>query len=52
MGPQQHDAAIAVEEDPSEFYRRMEDEFDECGQTATLLKDKKLPVRIRSYWDR
>jgi hypothetical protein len=41
-----------MEDDSAEFYLRMEDDFDECEETSTVLKDKLLPARLRSYWDR
>ncbi|MCJ1473139.1 hypothetical protein MMC13_001790 [Lambiella insularis] len=40
-----------MEDDPAEFYLRMEDDFDECEETSIILKDKQLPARIRSYWN-
>ena len=44
-------AVINMDDDSAEYYLRMVDDFDEYEETSTVLKDKLLPARVRSYWD-
>ena len=41
-----------MEDDSAKFCLRKEEDFDECEVSFTVLKDKLLPARIRSYRDK
>ena len=52
MARQPPRAVITMEDNSAEFYLRIKDDFDECKETFIIFKNKQLPARIRSYWDR
>ena len=35
-----------------EDYERMEEEFDECEDTSTVLKGNGIPALMKGRWDR
>ena len=35
-----------------EYYDRMEEEFDDCKDTCTVLKENGVPALIKTRWHR